>query len=389
MKGPWGTAASVFITVLVGCGGEPVDLGTARSELSVIGGSRNAGGNKLLTVMSRNLYLGADLNPVVAALAAGQNPVPATSATWAMVQATNFPARAVAIADEIAATRPAVIGLQEVFRWRIGVPDSLLGVTTPNAETVVYDFLDTLLEELALRDLEYTVASQVQLIDVELPAVDPQRGDPAFNFLVDVRATDRDVILTRADVPTANPRGVHFRRENLAGVPNTELVILRGWTSVEMKIRGVWLRVVNSHPEPDETADGFFTALQTAELVDVLASEQLPLVLVGDLNVPGSQPGVAGSALYENLIARGDFTDTWVDIHPNRPGLTCCQAESLMNQESLLHERIDYVLFRGAISAKSATVVGDDIVDARSGLWPSDHAGVVGVLRLVNPKFAE
>src|SRR4051794_20942239 len=60
-----------------------------------------------ITVMSRNLYVGTELEPVVGAAASG-NPtavVQAVSQAWANVGATNFPERAGALADEIKANK--------------------------------------------------------------------------------------------------------------------------------------------------------------------------------------------------------------------------------------------------------------------------------------------
>ena len=45
--------------------------------------------------------------------------------------------------------------------------------------------------------------------------------------------------------------------------------------------------------------------------------------------------------------------------------------------------RIDLVLTRGAVSVQDIKVVGDRAIDrTSSGLWPSDHAGLVATLRI-------
>ena len=83
---------------------------------------------KPVTVMTRNLYLGADINrPVAAALAAQAAGgtaqqilvalANATHVTRAIVDDTDFTVRADLLADEIAATEPDLIGLQEVTWW--------------------------------------------------------------------------------------------------------------------------------------------------------------------------------------------------------------------------------------------------------------------------------
>ena len=46
-------------------------------------------------------------------------------------------------------------------------------------------------------------------------------------------------------------------------------------------------------------------------------------------------------------------------------------------------ERIDFVLFRGGFKAKHTYLVGDKVRDKTpSGLWPSDHAGVIARIRM-------
>ena len=65
------------------------------------------------------------------------------------MQFTNFPARAEAIADEIQAEEPDLIGLQEVTKWTTG------GLNPPPG----YDFLAILQSELASRGLDYSVAA--------------------------------------------------------------------------------------------------------------------------------------------------------------------------------------------------------------------------------------
>jgi endonuclease/exonuclease/phosphatase family metal-dependent hydrolase len=222
---------------------------------------------------------------------------------------------------------------------------------------------------------------------MELPAVDPVRGVAAFDYLVDIRGTDRDVILVHDDLFTANAAAGHF--VNVAPIPGTALSILRGWTSIDAKFHGEWLRFVNSHPEPHSTGGGFFNTAQLAELVAQLANAALPVVLAGDLNAPADVPGTPGSASYQQLLAPGGFSDAWLATHPTVAGLTCCQSETLTSATSTLVERIDLVLYRGPISAVGATLYGEDPADRVGGLWPSDHAGVGAELRITGEKFAD
>ena len=116
---------------------------------------------------------------------------------------------------------------------------------------------------------------------------------------------------------------------------------------------------------------------QANELLAGPAGTPLPLVFVGDYNSPADG---TGSATYDNLIAAG-FQDAWSEVHPGELGYTSTQNADLMNPTSLLSERIDLVLHRGGLSAISAELVGENPADrTTSGLWPSDHAGIVATL---------
>ena len=74
-----------------------------------------ASGSGGIVVLSRNLYIGASLAPILTATTPAQF-VAAVQGVLAGVAATNFPERAAALAEEIASSRPHLVGLQEAFR---------------------------------------------------------------------------------------------------------------------------------------------------------------------------------------------------------------------------------------------------------------------------------
>ena len=77
---------------------------------------KEQGGPKV-TVMTRNLFLGADLGPVIGA---GSIPeaIDGAGEIWNEFQSTNFPERAVPLAREIERAKPDLVGLQEAALWR-------------------------------------------------------------------------------------------------------------------------------------------------------------------------------------------------------------------------------------------------------------------------------
>src|SRR5687767_1396805 len=79
-----------------------------------------------ITVMTRNLYFGADLGPL---LQAGNVPalIGATTVAYGQVVASDPAARIARIADEITAAQPHIVGLQEAVLWRTRTPSGFVG----------------------------------------------------------------------------------------------------------------------------------------------------------------------------------------------------------------------------------------------------------------------
>src|SRR5215204_6958279 len=199
-----------------------------------------------IPVMTRNLYLGADLSPVFAAAAKGDGPgiVQTTTDAWQDVKATNFPERAGALAGEIENSEPLLVGLQEVSLFRTGLPDSITGTPTP-AEHVELDYLDILLKELDQRGLHYAPVTITKEADAENP------GYTAPGVLQDIRLTDRDVILARTDVSSSKVQLSNRQMGNYAtyaslpiGHTGQSIKLLRGWGSVDVTLRGQTFRFI-------------------------------------------------------------------------------------------------------------------------------------------------
>jgi endonuclease/exonuclease/phosphatase family metal-dependent hydrolase len=159
------------------------------------------------------------------------------------------------------------------------------------------------------------------------------------------------------------------------------VTIVRGWSSVDVRSRGLNFRFINTHLEQE----GLFNQIQIAQGNEILsgpANTSLPVILVGDYN---SKADGTGTPTYSNLIGAG-FTDAWSVTHPEELGNTFGHEPLLLNTTVELTQRIDLVLFRGSLSdslsAVNSDVVGDELEDRTpSGLWPSDHAGVVTTLK--------
>jgi hypothetical protein len=335
-----------------------------------------------ITVMSRNIYLGANLDAVLAI----QNPneVPFAIATaWAAVVASNFPERAEALADEIQTKNPHLIGLQEATIYRRQSPsDYVLGNRTTNASAVVYDFVDILLDALEARGLHYQVVARVVNNDLEFPMY-TGTGPLPFD---DIRYTDQDVILARADVAVTNPVARNFAAAVPLAIGGVQVQLRRGWVAVDADVGGHLIRFANSHLEVQT-----FRPVQEAqarELTSWLADSPLPVVLVGDFNSAANADAPAANRTdsYNILLGAGYF-DIWTRGNGQEAGLTCCQAPNLRNPTSELTQRLDLILVNQKLNhfvgGAQMDVVGEETADRTpSGLWPSDHAGVVATLHL-------
>ena len=115
-----------------------------------------------------------------------------------VVDRTDFATRSELLAEEIAAARPDLVGLQEVALWRRG-PMELDQIGRPDATVVDYDFLAMLLADLAARGIRYETVHVQQESDVEAPAFTGNPFTGSADSAQDVRLTDRDVILVRSD----------------------------------------------------------------------------------------------------------------------------------------------------------------------------------------------
>ena len=313
-----------------------------------------------LTVMTYNVYVGSSAEPLLSVENVLQVPTEVAN-MYNNVMASDFPGRAAVIAKSIKLYQPHVIGLQEISLIRRQSPgDRIAGGTVP-AEEVVLDFLQILIDALQEEGLNYQVAAQVQNIDVEMPMF-TDAG------IVDVRLTDFDVILARSDVAISRPVSANYT--SALAIEMLGLEIQRGYTAVDATVSGTTYRVVNTHLE------AFVEEVRVAqmqELVDTLSDETLPMIVLGDFNTRAPN----GTA-YQILLSAG-YIDIW-QMDSEGTGNTCCQDDNLLNEMSDHSVRIDQI-FVGNLELPASVMtytIGDKPSDRlASGLWPSDHAGVV------------
>ena len=321
-----------------------------------------------VTVMTRNIYLGTGLNNIVGVSSLTEL-VTAVDEDWAHVLATDFRTRAGALAEEILSARPDVVGLQEVTTYRDQTPGDIRTHPEPNATHVVLDLLALLQAELDARGTPYTAVASSTNADLEVSRSDADDG------LVDLRITDRDVILVRSDVAdrVRNPAHGHYTAVRKLPSWPAPIALTRGWAAIDYAPdRRTTVRILTTHLEVDGPRAGRIQERQAREVRTLVAASPHPVIALGDFNSPADG---SGSDTYAHLTEVLD--DAWGSARPADPGPTCCQPRLLDNAVGQQDKRFDLVLVPEGSRVSNVALTGaEPFRTAPPPLWASDHAGV-------------
>jgi endonuclease/exonuclease/phosphatase family metal-dependent hydrolase len=353
-----------------------------------------------VTVMTRNLFLGADLAPAIEA-ADIPTAIDGAGTVWNELQSTKFPERAAPLAREIKRSKADLVGLQEVALWRKqtpsdgGAPPISPVPSAQPASDLEFDFLALLQAQLKKIGAKYRVVVVQKEFGGELP-VDVDHSDATgtgplagFGADFDVSLTMRDVILVRrgTKVKLGKTRKGHFATRYEPNVGGIVIPVDRGWVSVEAKIRGnsgkkgkkprySRFRFINTHLEA--FGDPTIREAQAKELVAGPLETNKQVILVGDLNSGierHNEPEQPGDDLAFRALA--DF-----GMQDNGAIQSCCY-DSLFDPNAIFDHTVDHVLTKPGLRRIRAYVTGDDPSErTASDLWPSDHGGVVSRLQL-------
>jgi hypothetical protein len=359
-----GAVAAVAVSITVGV---PAAAGASRSQP--------------VRVMSYNIFQGSELSHTLSAPSLAALPV-AVAADYANVIASNIPARAAALAAEIKASKPDLVGLQEAVLWRTQSPP--VGIKIPGtATTVGYDSVALLVKALGRLGLHYRAAAVTDNVDVQATGAFPDGRK------IDVRFTDRVAILARRGVVISNVQDHNYTAHDsftlLGSVP---IKVPDGWASVDARVGGKKFRFITSHLDGlnDPSAPGI-RAAEAKEIVSGPAHTNLPVVFTCDCNATST------TTTHHTLTAAG-LRDSWAKVNPRLPGLTCCHRSSPGNPEvnvadpkpsQGIVDRIDYIFARSPFTVLGEKTVGlapGDRTKTSPKLWPSDHLGLIASLAL-------
>lgn len=378
-------AGVVALTALIAAPGAEAKPGKARNAVPI-------------SVMTRNIFLGADLGPALNSSDTAEF-VAANGEILREVDQTNFPLRAQGLAQEILSKKPDLVGIQEGAWWRTAPQDPSKPLYSQGADTTFYatetkyDFLQLLLDQLNAKTNKkykgYELAVVGTEFDFEAPADydnDPETGE-ILGGEIQGRLTMRDAILVRKGgaVKVSNPQTGHFSSLFTPTVGGVVAVpVTRGWVSVDAKAKKgkgkdvikKKFHFVNSHFEAfdDETQVPSIRAQQASELLAGPASSKRSIIL-GDFNsdVPGVKPG--DDQAYQTLLDGG------YKERATNQRTSCCVSNLFTSPATEFDHRVDHVMTNMGKKVKliNSTITGKEQVN---GIYDSDHAGVFSKLKL-------
>jgi endonuclease/exonuclease/phosphatase family metal-dependent hydrolase len=361
------------------------------------------------TVMSRNIYLGADVG---VALELIPNMPAAAQFMWDQVNKNDFSKRSFALAAEIQAYKPDVIGLQEATIW-------YCKKNAWSKKIEVFNFTDQLLQALGG---DYVLASK--------------DGKTAFNlgysinpipFLTIVKDPERFQKIFGQDKASCGFQigdALAIKKElaqQVINVGNTEyeasysivptlMTIYRGYTWADINIANIPVRFVTTHLESiwDENKVPN-AAKQVTQLIKDVKETNMPLVIVGDFNSdprdprpanaanPGLQPTAskecpAGSSKCNayRLMKEAGFSDagpdasdpttyTWgMNALLTGPDPDRLKAAQAMGNEYGFTDRLDYIFTKNGIDVTTSQIIGF------KAPYATDHAGVFAEFTILN-----
>lgn len=355
-----------------------------------------------LTVMSRNLYLGADVGVAMEL-------IPDFSAAaqfmWNQVQATDFSKRAPVLAAEVIAANTDVVGLQEATHW-------YCKRNLWSKKVIVFDFTKQFLAATKAAGSEYVLASHggVDALNIgySIPAIpyltmveDPHTFQPLFGS--DKAACGfeiGDAIVVKKELA-----------DKVIQVGNTEydvsysiipkiMTIYRGYTWIDLDRNGSRVRIVSTHLESLwDSGKVPNSALQAQQLIEDLSKTKMPVVVIGDFNAdprdprpaggynPGGQPESSDKCLDQgapttvaNMLAecnaywrmrQAGFNDAGPEIwNPNNftwgmsallagPDLKRYKAGKIVGNKYGFTDRLDYIFLKNGAKALNARIIGN------------------------------
>ena len=360
-----------------------------------------------IKVMSRNLYLGADVG---VALAKIPNMPAAAQFMWDQVQKTDFSKRKKILAEQIRTESPDVIGIQEATIW-------YCKAHFWSKNTEVFNFTQELLAELGG---DYVIASKngveannpgysIGPIPFLTKVNDPQTFQKLFGQNdADCGFQIGDALLIKKSLAQYVNQVGNSEYKDVYKVVPTLMEIYRGYAWADITVQGTNVRFVTTHLESLWDANKVPKAAdQARQLVSDLKNTKSPIVVIGDFNSdprdprpinspnPGEQPTAsekcpAGSSMCNayKVMREAGFTDSGPDAsEPSTyswgmnalltgPDPKRAAAAKKMGNQFGFTDRLDYIFVKNGIKVLTSKMIG------QTAPYGTDHAGVVTELNV-------
>jgi endonuclease/exonuclease/phosphatase family metal-dependent hydrolase len=309
-----------------------------------------------VSVMSRNMYVGANLLPL-ATSAPGEEFENAAAERLREVDSSEPDARMQVMAAEIVEADVDFVNLQEATAWYTGPKGD-----PAKSPWTRWDYLGALKRELRALGRPYYVVTSSRPLDLEGPS---SRG-------VDVRFRTGNAILLR------KRSGIRIERAKSGAFPTQlriptraigEVETTRGFNYVDFTVDGEKARLVNAHPEAFEAN---IRLQQTKELVSGPLKTKRRVILAGDLNTGPDLPKPEDRAPYAELAKAGL-------VDRRTPAFNCCFSDDL--RTGTWDHIVDRIMSRPRLPLVRS-FIGSTSDTTPSGLLASDHGHVTSVLRL-------
>ena len=351
-------------------------------------------------VMTRNIFLGADLGPGVRATSF-QGIVNAAGVIVNQVDSNRYDIRVKGLAAEIKKKNPDLVGLQEAALWRDGPCNK--APTLENVTHVRWDSLKLLMAQLNKDKKLYRVVITKPEFDFAIQANmdgDESTHGPScpLGAEINARLTMRDVIIARRGrVDTSASTSGTFDTLYQAKPAGVSIDVTRGWAATTAKIEGTpKFRFVNTHFEAfdnqptgnntnkgTQVKNGRIRQAQARELVGPggPARHNLKVILVGDLNSDTKTEVKPGDALAYKAVRAAGFEERATGT----PFACCLDVSDLRvsggGQTSDFDHNVDHILTDAPSKVKllNSSVTGRK---PHNGFWNSDHAGLFSTLEL-------
>lgn len=360
-----------------------------------------------IKVMSRNLYLGADVG---VALAKIPNMPAAAQFMWDQVQKTDFSQRKEILANQIREESPDVVGIQEATIW-------YCKAHFWSEKTEVFNFTRELLTELngdyVIAEKDGVKANNPGFSIGPIPFLTKVKDPTTFQTLFGQNEADcgfqiGDALLIKKSlVQYVNQVGNTEYKDVYKVIP-TIMEIYRGYSWADITVQGTNVRFVTTHLESLWDANKVPKAAdQARQLVADLKETKSPIVVIGDFNSdprdprpldvpnPGEQPTAsdkcpAGSLLCNayKVMREAGFKDSGPDASDpgaftwgtnallTGPSPDREEAATAMGNQYGFSDRLDYIFVKNGIQVLTSKIIGE------SAPYGTDHAGIVTELNV-------